>query len=81
MLHIVHVLSILTCMFLIARLASLFGGKWSPFAKTNWKQDFTAALVGTMVLIWISYILLTDWENGSFGFLYLLLESGEFLRT
>ncbi|WP_410720208.1 hypothetical protein [Brevibacillus sp. SIMBA_076] len=47
-------------MFLIARLASLFGGKWSPFAKTNWKQDFTAALVGTMILIWISYILIVN---------------------
>ena len=53
---IVHVLTILLCMFFIARLASLFGGKWSPFAKTNWKQDFTAALIGTMILIWISYI-------------------------
>ena len=24
---------------LIARILSLFGGKWSPFAKTSWKQD------------------------------------------
>jgi hypothetical protein len=28
--------------FSISRAFSLFGGKWSPFAKTHWKLDLFA---------------------------------------
>lgn len=38
--------------FAIARLFSLFGGKWSPFARTPWKLDAFVCL-GMSVLITI----------------------------
>ncbi|HET7629476.1 MAG TPA: hypothetical protein VFK44_13970 [Bacillales bacterium] len=45
------------CTFLVARLFSLFGGKWSPFAKTGWKLDlavsFGQSLVITALVYWL----------------------------
>ncbi|WP_175615888.1 hypothetical protein [Piscibacillus halophilus] len=43
------------CSFIVARLFSLVGGKWSPFGKTYWKNDlvicFAQALVITIIFM------------------------------
>jgi hypothetical protein len=52
---IITLLSIWLCSFIIARLFSLFGGKWSPFGKTYWKNDlvicFAQAFIITIILV------------------------------
>lgn len=47
---IITFLSIWLCGFLIARLFSLFGGKWSPFGKTYWKNDLVICLAQALVI-------------------------------
>ncbi len=47
-------LSIWLCSFVIARLFNVIGGgKWSPFGKTNWRNDFIITMAQSLIISFI----------------------------
>jgi hypothetical protein len=57
MTFLITLISIWFCSFTIARLLSIFGGKWSPFGKTYWKNDLIVTLAQTVIIMLILIIL------------------------